>query len=78
MNRTDLLYIVQRCDADPAKVREELEQYFNTPEGQAEIARAPKSMIYNGHAAGISEEPTTKDLVVDLLMQEVKPWLRQQ
>lgn len=86
MNRTELKQLVEDCGRDREMIRMRLEQYFDTEEGQVELARAPCCMVYTGTPAGDSEDglpgekvtgqPTTRDLVIDLLMQEVEPWLK--
>jgi len=86
MNRTELKQLVQECNFDTAEIRQRLEQYFDTDEGRAELERAPRCMVYTGLATGdydslpgdkVVGQPTTKDLVISLLMQEVEAWQSQ-
>lgn len=86
MTRTELKQIAQDCNFDTAEIRQRLEQYFYTDEGRAELERAPRCMVYNGLATGendglpgdkVSGQPTTKTLVINLLMQEVEAWQNQ-
>lgn len=86
MDRTELKQMAQNCNFDTTEIRQRLEQYFDTDEGRAEIERAPRCMVYNGLATGENDglpgdkvvgQPTTKDLVISLLMQEVEAWRNQ-
>lgn len=87
MNRTELKQIVEDCGHDRDRIKERLEQYFETDEGKAVLDQAPRCMVYTGTSAGDSEDglpgekvagqQTTRDLVISLLMQEVEPWLNQ-
>jgi hypothetical protein len=54
-----------------AKLRKELEDYFDTPEGRESLARAPKSMLatVDGNDQVMMHE-TTKELAVRLLLSE--------
>ncbi len=53
------------------KIRKELEEYFDTPEGREALARAPRSMLYTTDGSNeIMAHETTKDLAVKLLLQE--------
>lgn len=87
MNRTELKRLVEDCGHDRDRIKERLEQYFETDEGKAVLDRAPRCMVYTGTSAWdpedglpgekVAGQQTTRDLVISLLMQEVEPWLNQ-
>lgn len=86
MDRTELQQIAETCNYDTVQIRQRLEQYFETEEGQAALERAPRCMVYNGFSTGENDglpgekvigQQTTKDLVISLLMQEVEAWQKQ-
>jgi hypothetical protein len=87
MNRTELKQIVEDCGYDRDRIKERLEQYFETDEGKAVLDQAPRCMVYTGTPAGdpedglpgekVAGQQTTRDLAVILLMQEVEEWLNQ-
>jgi hypothetical protein len=87
MNRTELKQLVEDCGHDQDRIKERLEQYFETDEGKAVLDQAPRCMVYTGTSAGdpedglpgekVAGQQTTRDLVVSLLMQEVEEWLNQ-
>lgn len=75
MDRTHLIQIVKACDHEQEKIRQSLEQYFDTKEGQAVLASAPRCMVYTVSSTGEMEgQQTSKDLVIQLLIQEVESW----
>lgn len=87
MDRTQLKQLCESCGYDHAAIRQKLNEYFETDEGKTVIAKAPMAMVYNGIAIPeqdglpgekVSRQKTTKDLAIDLLMQEVGEWLKQQ
>ena len=88
MNRTELKQMVEDCGCDRERIKERLEQYFETDEGKAVLEQAPRCMVYTGTSAGdpedglpgekVAGQQTTRDLVVSLLMQEVEVWLKNQ
>jgi hypothetical protein len=78
MNRTQLLALARECGFTsypaPAAVKEKisakLNEYFDTPEGKAILAKSPPCMLYTAENDEIQPHATTKDLVIKLLLQE--------
>jgi hypothetical protein len=71
MNRTEFKKLVEDCGGDKVAVRQSLEAYFDTPEGQKDLEDAPRSLSYVADGDGVSAEETTKGTAIRLLMQEV-------
>ncbi|HWR54903.1 MAG TPA: hypothetical protein VN462_00225 [Negativicutes bacterium] len=76
MNREQLREIVSECEGDLGLIRQRLEAFFDSEEGRAALEAAPRCMVYNVDSAGeIRGELTSREMAVNLLMQEVDAWL---
>lgn len=69
MNRTQFMRICNECNNNKALIRERLNEYFDTQEGREALARAPQCLLYDSKAEG---KETTKELAIELLLQEVR------
>lgn len=71
MNRVELKALAERCGHDKEKIRQELDRYFDTPEGKRTLERAPRAILYTADSDGVTAHETTKELAIRLLLQEV-------
>lgn len=67
MNRAALTQLFADCNGDKSLARQRLNEYYDTPEGQEDIANAPSSISYDTNGKPVEK---TKDLIIELLLTE--------
>lgn len=72
MNRKEFMELAEKCGYDECQVRERLNAYFDSPDGQRDLKSAPSALLYTAEGDKVTAHRTTKDTAISLLMQEIR------